>query len=193
MDVSATEPSIIFGVCDFSPLQQNAGLKPRGENSVSSLKFLEADGGQRSPAHWPPFQRSLQRKKPSAGPYPAPFNHLLDREHPTVPLRTDLRGSESPTHLAFQIPTSASGICQGSAVSSGEGLYVRDGEVDNGGILFHKEVVLGEPLDAENKVRRQLGELEALQEVLFVGLVFLKGKRIFFDFPREAKTSLVEV
>lgn len=58
--------------------------------------------------------------------------------------------------------------------------YLRDGEVDDGWVLLHKKIVLGEPLDAEDEVRRQLGELEALQEILLVGFIFLK-KAIFED------------
>lgn len=51
--------------------------------------------------------------------------------------------------------------------------HLRDGEVDNCGILFHKEVVLGESFDAKDEVRRQFGQLELFQKVLFVGFVFL--------------------
>lgn len=55
--------------------------------------------------------------------------------------------------------------------------HSRDGEVHNGGVLLHKKIVLGEPLDAEDEVRGQLGELKALQEVLLVGFVLLKGRK----------------
>lgn len=51
---------------------------------------------------------------------------------------------------------------------------LRDGEIDNCWVLFHKEVVLGEPFDAKDEVRRQFCELEPFQEILFVGFVFLK-------------------
>ena len=40
-------------------------------------------------------------------------------------------------------------------------LQIFDGEVDNGGVLLHKEVVLGEALDVQNQVGRQLGEAES--------------------------------
>lgn len=50
---------------------------------------------------------------------------------------------------------------------------LRDGEIDNCWVLFHKEVVLGKSFDAKDEVRRQLGELEPFQEILFVGFVFL--------------------
>lgn len=50
---------------------------------------------------------------------------------------------------------------------------LRDGEVDNCWVLLHEEVVLGESFDAKDEVRRQFGELEPFQEILFVGFVFL--------------------
>lgn len=61
---------------------------------------------------------------------------------------------------------------------------LRDGEIDNSWVLLHKEVVLGESFDAKDEVRRQFGELEPFQEILFVGFVFLsadatKPSRIF--------------
>lgn len=52
--------------------------------------------------------------------------------------------------------------------------HLRDGEIDNGGVLLHKEVVLGEALDAEDQIGRQLHQLEPLQEVLLVGFVLLR-------------------
>lgn len=33
----------------------------------------------------------------------------------------------------------------------------RDGEIDDGGILFNEKVILGESLDVEDKVRRKSG------------------------------------
>lgn len=73
----------------------------------------------------------------------------------------------------------------------GEEKNIRDWKVDNGGVLLHKEIVLGEPLDAEDKVRRQLGELEALEEVLLIGFVFLKEKKQQqeMDFNRNLRAS----
>lgn len=61
---------------------------------------------------------------------------------------------------------------------------LRDGEIDNSWVLLHEEVVLGESFDAKDEVRRQFGELEPFQEILFVGFVFLsadatKPSRIF--------------
>ena len=53
---------------------------------------------------------------------------------------------------------------------------LRDGEVDNGGVLLHKEVVLGEALDAEDQVGGQFGQLELLEEILFVGFVLLQER-----------------
>lgn len=55
----------------------------------------------------------------------------------------------------------------------GKKKLLRDGEIDNCWVLFHKEVVLGESFDAKDEVRRQFGELEPFQEILFVGFVFL--------------------
>lgn len=55
--------------------------------------------------------------------------------------------------------------------------HLRDGEVDNGGVLLHKEVVLGEPLDAEDEIGRQLEQLEPFEEILFVGFILLKENR----------------
>lgn len=53
--------------------------------------------------------------------------------------------------------------------------HSRDGEVDDGGVLLHKEVILGESFDAKDEVRRQFGQLEPLEEVLLVGFVLLRG------------------
>lgn len=50
---------------------------------------------------------------------------------------------------------------------------LRDREVDNCGVLFHKKVVLGESFDAKDEVRRQFGQLEPFEKILFVGFVFL--------------------
>lgn len=55
--------------------------------------------------------------------------------------------------------------------------HLRDGEVDNGGVLLHKEVVLGEPLNAEDEIGGQLEQLEPLQEILFVCFILLKANR----------------
>lgn len=55
--------------------------------------------------------------------------------------------------------------------------HLRDGEVDNGGVLFHKEVVLGESFDAKDEVRRQFGQLEPFEKILFVGFVFLNANK----------------
>lgn len=60
---------------------------------------------------------------------------------------------------------------------------LRDGEIDNCWVLFHKEVVLGESFDAKDEVRRQFGELEPFQKILLVGFVFLSvnaENRMFF-------------
>lgn len=54
---------------------------------------------------------------------------------------------------------------------------LRDGKVDDGGVLLHKEVVLGEPLDAEDEIGRQLEQLEPFEEILFVGFILLKENR----------------
>lgn len=51
--------------------------------------------------------------------------------------------------------------------------HLRYREVDNCGVLFHKEVVLGESFDAKDEVRRQFGQLEPFEKILFVGFVFL--------------------
>lgn len=51
--------------------------------------------------------------------------------------------------------------------------HLRDWEVDNCGVLFHKEVVLGESFDTKDEVRRQFGQLEPFEKILFVGFVFL--------------------
>lgn len=51
--------------------------------------------------------------------------------------------------------------------------YLRDREVDNCGVLFYKEVVLGESFDAKDEVRGQFGQLEPFEKILFVGFVFL--------------------
>ena len=51
--------------------------------------------------------------------------------------------------------------------------HLRDGEVDNRGVLFHKEVVLGESFDAKHEVRRKFGQLEPFEKILFVGFVLL--------------------
>ena len=51
---------------------------------------------------------------------------------------------------------------------------LRDGEIDNGGVLFHKEVVLGEAFDAKDQIGRQFGQLEPLEKILFVGFVLLQ-------------------
>ena len=51
--------------------------------------------------------------------------------------------------------------------------HLRDGEVDNCGVLFHKEVVLGESFDTKDEVWRQFGQLEPFEKILFVGFVFL--------------------
>ena len=48
-----------------------------------------------------------------------------------------------------------------------------DGEVDDGGVLLEVEGVLREPLEVEDDVGRQLGDLELLQEVVLVRLVLL--------------------
>lgn len=53
------------------------------------------------------------------------------------------------------------------------GQHLRDGEIDNRGVLFHKEVVLGESFDAKDEVRRQFGQLEPFEKILFVGFVLL--------------------
>ena len=53
---------------------------------------------------------------------------------------------------------------------------LRDGEVDNGGVFLHKEVVLGEALDAEYQVGGQFGQLEFLEEILFVCFVLLQER-----------------
>lgn len=58
--------------------------------------------------------------------------------------------------------------------------HLRDGEVDNSGVLLHKEVVLGESFDAKNEVRRQFGQLEPFEEILLVGFVFLGNKGTVF-------------
>lgn len=50
---------------------------------------------------------------------------------------------------------------------------LRDREVDNCGVLFHKKVVLGESFDAKDEVWGQLGQLEPFEKILFVGFVFL--------------------
>ena len=52
--------------------------------------------------------------------------------------------------------------------------HLRNGKVDNGRILLHKEVVLGESFDAEDEIWRQFGQLEFFEKILFVGFVFLK-------------------
>lgn len=51
--------------------------------------------------------------------------------------------------------------------------HLRDGEVDDCGVLLHEEVVLGESFDAKDEVRRQFGQLEPFEEILFVGFVLL--------------------
>lgn len=53
--------------------------------------------------------------------------------------------------------------------------HLRDREVDDCGVLFHKEVVLGESFDAKDEVRRQFGQLEPFEKILFVGFVFLNA------------------
>lgn len=55
--------------------------------------------------------------------------------------------------------------------------HLRDGEVDDGGVLFHKEVVLRESFDAKDEVRRQFGQLEPFEKILFVGFVFLNANK----------------
>lgn len=67
--------------------------------------------------------------------------------------------------------------------------HLRDGEIDNRWVLFHKEVVLGESFDAKDEVRRQFGELEPFKKILFVGFVFLdvnKTKKRDFLFGQES-------
>lgn len=58
----------------------------------------------------------------------------------------------------------------GVAISEGDS---RDREVHNGGVLLHKEVILGESLDAEDEVGWQFGQLEPLKEVFLVCFVLL--------------------
>lgn len=60
-------------------------------------------------------------------------------------------------------------------------LYLRDGEIDNGRVFLHKEVVLGESFDAEDEVWRQFGQLEPFEKILFVGFVLLKANDIEMD------------
>lgn len=50
----------------------------------------------------------------------------------------------------------------------------RDGEVDDCGVLLHKEVVLGESFNAENEVWRKLGQLKPLEKIFLVGFVLLQ-------------------
>lgn len=51
--------------------------------------------------------------------------------------------------------------------------HLRDRKVDYCGVLFHKEVVLGESFNAKDEIWRQFGQLEPFEEVLLVGFVFL--------------------
>ena len=51
--------------------------------------------------------------------------------------------------------------------------HLRDREVHDCWVLFHKKVVLGESFDAKDEVRRKFGQLEPFEKVLFVGFVFL--------------------
>lgn len=46
-------------------------------------------------------------------------------------------------------------FCLYVQISKSENL--RDGEIDDGGILFDEKVILGESLDVEDKVRRKSG------------------------------------
>ena len=48
-----------------------------------------------------------------------------------------------------------------------------DRKVDNGGILFNKEGVFGEPLDVEDDEPGELDQLKSLQEIVLVCLVLL--------------------
>lgn len=52
-------------------------------------------------------------------------------------------------------------------------IHIRNRKVDNSWILLHKEIVLSESLNTKDEIWRQLGELEALQKVLLVSLIFL--------------------
>lgn len=63
----------------------------------------------------------------------------------------------------------------------------RNREVDNCGILLHKEVVLSESLDTKDEIWRQLGELEALQKILFVSLIFLEREEVFLKLDTERR------
>ena len=53
-----------------------------------------------------------------------------------------------------------------------------DWKIDNGGILFDEKSVLGEPLNEQNDVRWQLGQLEFTNNVVLVGLVLFFGVTI---------------
>lgn len=50
----------------------------------------------------------------------------------------------------------------------------RDGEVDDCGVLLHKEVILGESFNAENEVWRKFGQLKPFEKILLVGFVLLQ-------------------
>ena len=53
-----------------------------------------------------------------------------------------------------------------------------DWKIDYGGILFDEKCVLSEPLDVQNDVRWQLGQLEFTNNVVLVGLVLFFGVTI---------------
>lgn len=59
--------------------------------------------------------------------------------------------------------------------------HIRDGEVDDCGVFLHKEVVLGESLNAENEVWRKFGQLKPFEKILLVGFVFLQESKMHCD------------
>ena len=51
--------------------------------------------------------------------------------------------------------------------------FLPDGEINDGGILFHEKSILREPFDVENNVTWQFRQLKTFQKVFLVSLVFL--------------------
>lgn len=68
--------------------------------------------------------------------------------------------------------------------------HVRDGEVDDCGVLLHKKVVLGESFNAEDEVWGKFGQLKPFEKILLVGFVLLQEEEVHCNIMHSEATEL---